>query len=288
MLWKQLAHSALKSVPGVMAGTESPVAFAQEYFSLPVDVAPPADARLSGAYLRVDQTDAGIAARWDIRFTSDQSADAVEAAAKAAFSDERFSEGVRVVSQLKNGDYVTLNYPATPVGETDGWGLLNLTIGPEADLDGPTGRTEFMVIVERTVPALADLALSQFLTAWEAQMPALPDGVVFAGFNADLTKLQTNGLWLEFTYHSASSAFEQLVSYYAQDRSFGDLVMGAGSAMSDLSTTEYFTAGFFPKLADFTVDMTVERTLADAAAPVVVRYRVRVEPTTVVSDTTLR
>lgn len=287
MLWKQAAQDVLGAVPGVMAGTQAPLPFARTYFSLPVEVTPPDDARLSGAYLRVDKADDGIDARWDVRFTSAQSADAVETSTKAAFSDARFAEGVRVVSELKTGSYVTLNYPATAEGEAAGWGLLNITVGPETDRDNaPTGRTEITVTVERRVAALADLGLSEFLIGWERQMPPLPDGVQFAGFAADLTKLQTYGVWLEFSYHAASSAFEGLVSYYAQDLSSGDLKVGEGSALTDLSDTEYFSAGFFPTLADFTVDMTVERTLSDANQPAVVRYRVRVEPATVVPDTT--
>lgn len=287
VLWKDLAQPAVAQVSGAVEGTVPPMQIAHGYFSLPVDVSVPDDARLSGAYLRIEQSDTGLAARWDLRFSSTQAADAIESAAKQSFSDSRFAEGVRVVSQLKDGDYVTLNYPATAEGEAAGWGLMNITIGPQVGADGPTGRNEIVVAVERTVAAIADLGLTPFLTAWESEMPPLREGAAFAEFTADLTQLQTNGVWLEYTYHAPSAAFEALVKYYAQDLSSGDLVLEDSSEPADLSTTEYYSAGFFPTLAGFTVDVTVERTLSDPAQPAVVRYRVRVEPSaTAATDTT--
>lgn len=276
--WKDLAQPAVAQVSGAVDGTVPPMQIAHGYFSLPVEVAIPDDARLSGAYLRVEQTDTGLAARWDLRFSSAQAAEVMESAAKQSFSDARFVEGVRVVSELKDGNYVTLNYPATAEGESAGWGLMNVTIGPQVGADGPTGRTEMIVAVERTVAGIGELGLTPFLTAWESEMPPLREGAAFAEFTADLTRLQTNGVWLEYTYHAPSSAFEALVKYYAQDLSAGDLVLEDSSEPGDLTTTEYYSAGFFPTLAGFTVDVTVERTLSDPAQPAVVRYRVRVEP----------
>lgn len=261
-----------------MSGTADPLAFAQDNFSLPVELPTPGDVQLSGAYLRVDELDGVVSARWDIRFASELPAADIEATVSAGIRDPRFEPGIRVVSQLKNGDYVTLNFAPTSVGEQDGWSSMSITIGPETDLDGPTGRNELQVAVERNRATLSEFGLAPFLVAWESHMPTPPEGAAFAGFTADITKLQTNGIWLEFTYHAPQSAFDALVKFYAQDLSQGDLELRDSSMPADLSTLEYFSAGFFPKLAGFDIDVTVERRLSDPADPVAVRYRVRVEP----------
>ena len=277
--WRDDAALALADVLGATQGTGNEVEIAQRWFALPVTVAVPDDAVLTGLYFRATVNEAGaLDVRWDVRFSSPTAtAPDMEAAAAASFSDPRFEAGVRVVSQLDDGEFVTLNYPATDAGAAEGWGTLTFSVGPETDIDGPTGKQRLVVNAERTVATTFDLGLPSFLTSWVAQFPPLPDGAKFYELEADLVDLSTRGVWITSRATAPSDRYASLVEYYAKDWTSGDLEYGASSVPTDLATNDYFTAGSSPKLAGYGVWVTTTRSLSNPDEPARVEYQVRLE-----------
>ena len=277
--WRDDAATALSEVLGATQGTGNELEIAQRWFALPVAVAVPDDAVLSGALVRATVNDDGtVRIRWDVRFASATAAAAdMEAAVTSGFSDPRFAAGVRVVSQLDDGEFVTLNYTTTEAGVAEGWDTLSFSVGPETDIDGPTGKQRLAVNAERTAATLADLDLPSFLTAWVAQFPPLPDGAKFFELEADLVDLSTRGIWITSRATAPADRYASLVEYYSKDWTSGDLEYGQSSVPTDLATNDYFTAGSFPKLAGYGVWVTTTRSLSNPDEPARVEYQVRLE-----------
>lgn len=280
--WREDAATALTEVLGAMEGTGDEVGIAQRWFALPVTPPIPADAALSGAYLRASlDADGAIEVRWDVRFaTATATAAEIEAAVVSGFADPRFVAGVRVVSDLDDGEFVTLNYPTTDEGLAAGWQTLSFSIGPETDIDGPTGKQRLVVNASRTVSSLADLGLPGFLTAWVEQFPPLPDGVTFAELEADLVNLSTRGIWITSRATTPSDRYPSLIDYFSKDWSSGDLQYGSSPTPGDIATNDYFTAGSSPTLAGYTAWVTTTRSLDNPDEPARVEYQVRVEEST--------
>lgn len=277
--WRDDAAAAVAEVLGATAGEGNEIEIAQRWFGLPVAVAVPDDSVLSVALMRATANDSGaLDARWEVHFASASGAAAeMEAAVLAGLSDPRFAQGMRVVSQLDDGEFVTLNYSVTDAGAAEGWTSLSVSVGPETDIDGPTGRQRVAVSIERSVGSLADLGLPSLLTSWVAQFPPLPDGTKFSELEADLTNLSTQGIWITSRATAPTDRYPALVEYYSKDWSSGDLEYGQSATPTDLSGSDYFTAGSFPKLAGYTIAVITTRSLSNPDEPARVEYQVRLE-----------
>lgn len=277
--WRDDAAAAVGEVLGATAGEGNEMEIAQRWFGLPIAVAVPDDAALSVAFVRATANDTGtVDARWEIHFASASgSAADMEAAVVAGLSDPRFAQGVRVVSQLDDGEFVTLNYSVTDVGNDEGWTGLSVSVGPETNIDGPTGRQRVAVSVERSVASLADLGLPSLLTSWVAQFPPLPDGTKFSELDVDLTNLSKQGIWITSRATAPSDRYPALVEYYSKDWTSGDLEYGQSATPADLAGSDYFTAGSFPRLAGYTISVITTRALDNPDEPALVEYQVRLE-----------
>ena len=255
------------------AGTQSVV---DDLLSSPIDLALPPDAALSGARITIDGGDTTWTTTWRIAVATATDPATLEATVRATFEDARFAAGARVESTLDSGVFVTLNYPPTEAGTADGWKLLTFSIGPELDGTTLTGRTELEMTVDRNTPP-DEPGVSAFLSGWVREIP-LGGGVTFVRYEANLVELSTTGFWMDIELTAPPDRFADLVDFYAQDRTDRALVLDASPVPADLSTSERFSAGFFPTLGGFPLSIVVERDLATPAADVTVAMQIRLEP----------
>lgn len=279
--WSATADTNLAAIADSFRSGAGTADVFDRLFAAPVDVPLPDDAAISTALVVATATDTGWDVSWTLRAATLTTPAELEAAVTAGFSDERFEPGVRVVSTLDSGEFVTLNNPATDAGIAEGWETLAIVVGPETDFDGATGRNEIEISVTRAVTddeaAMRDV-LGPFLTTWILEMPPLPDGLELTEVRGDFVDLSdVPGVWLDATWRAEPAAFEDLVTYYAQDLSSGALVLEAATLPDDLSVLDRFVAGFFPTLAGHDVWLTVERDLSLPDDPVQVGYEVRLE-----------
>jgi len=277
--WREDVPRLLADVFGAPDGSGAAVAAATKWFGLPVGPSTPDDAVLADAYLVAKRNaDGGFDVRWEFAFASATGVpDSMEQAIVSSFSDPRFEPGARVTSTLDAGTFVTLNYAPSEAGVAEGWTGLSFGIGPETNLDGPTGRQNVEVRLERTVATIADLELPTVLTSWIDQFPPNPDGTELVHFGVDLVDLTTDGVWLDVRFSAPSERFGDLVAYYSRDWSAGDLEYGPSMSPGDLATLDYFVAGSFMKFAGHTALVTVTRSLDAPAEPAIVQYEVRID-----------
>ena len=275
--WSDTAATDLAAVLAAADGSGGAVDVMERLFGNPIAVPVPSGAALTTATVGAKRVDGAWEVSWQFAVASASSAAELEAALVEGFVDDRFEVGVRVESTLDAGVFVTQNYPATAAADADGWSTLALTVGPETDFGAATGRNEVSVSVERTLPT-DDPGLDWFVQGWLAEMP-VADGLQLMMVSADLVGLSTTGVWLDAEYAPVADGptFEELVEFYAQDFVEGALSIESSSMPTDLSTTDRFSAGFFPTLAGYTLFLNVERDLAAPTEPPVVLFNVRME-----------
>ena len=273
-LWSATAADELVALQAAQSGSGDVADTLTRLFAQPGAVPWPTDAVLTEVWVTSNPLDDGS---WvtDYRYTVASAMTPVdlETLAVEAFADGRWEPGLRVESTLESGVFVTLNHPATADAAAEGWGSMAITVGPETDFGTATGRNEMEFSVERTVASADALELTWFMEGWVAEMP-VAEGLELVYLDA--TDADT-GVWMAAEFTAPADQFEALVQFYAQDHTGGALVLDSSSPPEDLSALDYFTAGFFPTLAGYDIFVTVERDLADPAAPVRVGLSVRVE-----------
>jgi len=272
--WSDIAPVALAALQSAQLGGSDVGELFTGLFGQPAEIPWPSDAVVSGVRVSKDRNDDGTAAiDWRFTVATAMSPADLEVLAVEGFADGRWEPGARVESTLDSGVFVTLNYPATTAADAEGWGTLAITVGPETEFGSATGRNEMEVSVELQLPSIDHAGPTWFFNGWLAELP-LPEGATLVLLDANTVD---TGVWLSAEYTAPADQFDALVQFYAQDHTSGALELDATSLPDDLSALDYFTAGFFPTLAGFTIFATVERDFTQPDADVIVRLSVRVE-----------
>lgn len=247
-------------------------------FAWPFEVPMPDDARMSYAVVDVYRADPEWTERFDLYVITDLSVDDARALV-ADYENDLFSSGVLVESQLTDGNFFRYNFEVTESGEAEGWYSFSIGVGPDTNVDGPTGLTELNFSLERYVPTVADLEVPSFLRSWVAEAPLDAD-LEFSEIYANWSRLYEGGpnaIDIEMKFEADQSRWAELLNFYGgQDWVQDGLVMENSYLPSDPTVADYVPVASFATLGVHDFDLILERDPADPAAPMKVRYGVSV------------
>ena len=276
-LWSDLVDASFADLDNISGPADINAAWAK-LFAWPFEVPMPDDSRVSYALVDVSPYEAEWYHRFALHVVSDASIDDARAVVEG-YQNDLFDAGVMVESNLTDGDFFTYNFEATDVAEAAGWYSFSITVGPETNIDGATGRTEVEFSLERYVASVSDLDVAFFLRGWMAEAP-LNDSLEFSEILANwsnLTEGGPNSLDVEITFTADQTRWVELIEYFGKDWVQDGLVMEGPIVPTDPDATDYVTLTTFSTMGVHDFDLVLERDTSDPTLPMKVRYGVDVD-----------
>ena len=250
----------------------------QRLFAWPFEVPMPEDSRQSYVVVDIAPYEAQWGADFSLNVVSSVSVDDARALV-ADYQNDLFATGLMIESNLDDGDFFTYNFDVTESGEAEGWNSFSITVGPETNLDGPTGLTEVEFSLDRYVDDIAELEIPFFLRGWMAESP-LDEALEFTGVYAMWSVLYEGGpntIDIDVKFEADQSRWAELLDYYGgQDWVQDGLVMESSYVPDDPSAADYVPVASFATLGVHDFDLILERDLADSSSPMRVHYGVSV------------
>jgi hypothetical protein len=275
-LWSDLVDVSFADFDNISGSVEINAAWAK-LFAWPFVVPIPDDAKVSYALVDISPYEAEWYQRYALNIVSDLSVDDARTLV-ADYQNDFFTTGVMVESNLTDGDFFTYNFEATADAEAAGWYSFSITVGPETNIDGATGRTEVEFSLDRYVAAVSDLDVAFFLRGWMAEAP-LNDSLEFSGIYANWSNLTDGGpnsLDVEITFTADQTRWVELIEYFGKDWVQDGLVMESPYVPDDPNSTDYVPLASFATMGSHAFDLILERDTSDSTLPMKVRYGVSV------------
>ena len=271
-MWSVIGNTDFISLTKAQDTAGDSAAIGQDLFGQPFEVPTTNDALFRRGSLWITKSADDTWNAWSqVEYATMIDVASLETAVSKDFKDDRFVPGVRVESEVGDGiKVITLNFPATTEAAVQGWETMTISIGPELSGLDPTGRNAIEVRWEQNVEALNEIAIPAFLRGWLAELP-IPSDIDVAEFHASTSDLETTSVNIEAKFTTNVDRFEELATYFAQERSSGQLILEQYTLPSDLSTVNEIDFGFFPKLADNDLTVEISRDLANTSAPMSIR-----------------
>lgn len=275
-LWSDLVDATYADFDNISGSVAINAAWAK-LFAWPFVVPIPDDAKVSYALVDVSPYEAEWYQRFALHVVSDLSVDDARALV-AEYQNDFFTTGVMVESNLTDGDFFTYNFEATADAEAAGWYSFSITVGPETNMDGATGRTEVEFSLDRYVAAVSDLDVAFFLRGWMAEAP-LDDSLEFESVSATWSNLIEGGpntVDVEVILTTDQSRWAEVMAYFGKDWVQDGLVMESPYVPDDPNSTDYVPLASFATMGSHAFDLILERDTSDPTLPMKVRYGVDV------------
>ena len=276
-LWSDLVDTSFADLDNISGPVEINAAWAK-LFAWPFVVPMPDDSRVSDALLDISPNEDQWYEQYALQVVSDLSVDDARAVV-ADYQNDAFTTGVMVESNLTDGDFFTYNFEATPDAEAAGWYSFSITVGPETNIDGATGRTEVEFSLDRYVTALSDLDVAFFVRGWMAEAPlndSLQLSEIYVNWS-DLIEGGPNRMNIEVTFTADQSRWVELIDYFGKDWVQDGLVLENPIVPTDPNGTDYVTLAASVPLGSHEFDLVLERDTSDTTLPMKIRYAVDVD-----------
>lgn len=275
-LWSDVVDGAYADLDNIEGSAAVNEAWAR-LFAWPFEVPLPDDAQTSYALTDISPYEAEWYQRFALHAVTDVSIDDARNLV-ADYQNELFTTGMMVESNLTDGDFFTYNFESTPDAEAAGWYSFSITVGPETNIDGATGRTEIEFSLDRYASEASKFDISFFIRGWMAEAPLDPT-LDFAGIYtswSDLVDGGPNDVDVEITFTTDQSRWAEVMSNFDREWIQDGLVMDSPYVPDDPNSTDYVPMTSFATMGMHEFDLILERDSSDAALPMKVRYGVSV------------